>query len=111
MKQIIFPIVNKANTISAEEIKKNTDPLIGWICHSGSKGFFAKSEYKGSTYVAHALEGFEKGNRWTQGIEDKTLDQWFTYFNIEAMQQQHRPSTIQWFSFDTPQEMFAWLAE
>lgn len=109
MKQIIFPISATSDVITEADAKRNLNPLIGLVFPSGSKGFLLKSEYKSHTYMAMAVDFFEKGNRWTNGSESaKTLGQWFDFFNNNGITS---PALPKWFSFDTPKELFAWLAE
>jgi len=110
MKHIIFD--SAKDTIKADKIMDQTsNPLVGFVISNGNKGFLIKDTYNGSTYKAMAREGFERGDGWTTcGSAEKTLTQWFEYFNTPP---KTRPNNtlMDWMLFDTPKELFAWLAE
>ena len=98
----------KPETITIQKVLKTIeDPIIGMIVgHENThfktgKGFLIKEAYLSDHYRALALEAFERGNKWG-GSQPKRLEDWFTWFG---------KTKVQWFLFDTPQELFAWLAE
>lgn len=102
MKTVIVEPKLEENTISSKNLPQN--PLIGILLNSGYKVTLIKDNYRGGLYQARCVHGWGNGNLYNPNkrlAED--LDTWLNFFK------EHHKATI--FLFDSPKELFKWLAE
>lgn len=102
MKKIIktFP-QTKFITIDEVESIKIKNIGINSLYSDRNKGFLIPTEYESELYWARTVESFGKGNGWDIS-NAKTLKGWIEYWE---------DSNIEFYYFDTPQELFKWLSE
>jgi hypothetical protein len=101
MKKVIFKEPN-LETISAQDLP--SDPIIGIKYNTNKKAILIKEDYGSSFYLARCIDGWKDGNMFNPyGKRTNTLDYWFSFFG--------KDSQTEIFSFDSPQDLFKWLAE
>lgn len=93
---------NKIETITfADVLKDIQNPLIAFQHKKEkNKGFLMRESYHSMYYKAWSVHSFSLGNGWNTSLA-KPVKYWFEWFEQK----------VEWYLFDTPQEMFAWLAE
>jgi hypothetical protein len=99
MKRIILE--KEKQTIDLAEVNNIAYPIVG-ACRKSSKekAFVVMTEYKKSNaYKLMCVDGFELGNHHDGKEVSGTLENIFQHFGYD------------FFLFDTPKELFAWLAE
>jgi len=93
---------NKPETITFQEVLRSIkNPLIAFQTKNDpSKGFLMRESYNSPYYKAWSINCFGQGNGWNTASA-KPLKYWYDWFE----------PAVNWYLFDTPQEMFTWLAE
>ena len=101
MKKIIKTLP-QTKFITIDEVESIKIKNIGIASlNIGHKGFLIPTEYESELYWARTVESFGKGNGWDIS-NAKTLKGWIEYWE---------DSNIEFYYFDTPQELFKWLSE
>jgi hypothetical protein len=99
------PILHTAPTSNyalLKNIANETNPIIGFIQNRKDKGFFEKTDYKGTRYRFPMVGFFEDGNSSNYfGGDDNSLKN--ALKSVDP--------NVQLFLFDTPRELFKWLSE
>jgi len=107
MKEIIFPTTLCSTTIPFEQVKEHKEfPIIGFQTEDGKneKGALVNVSFNSPLYFARALDHWEKGNGWSAfGQNELTIEKW-TEFLIKTRK-------AKFYLFDSPKELFDWLAE
>ena len=102
MKEVIYPTV-PANYITFANLESITQPLLGFVLRN-DKVTLVPSWYNANTYFARTRSSWEKGNGFDPHDSDKkTVKEWCDFF-VNA----HKAKI---FLFDSPKELFKWLAE
>jgi hypothetical protein len=99
MKRIV--IEKDEQTVNLSEVEYIAYPAIG-ACHKASKekAFVVMTEYdKRDTYKLMCVDGFERGNQYDSKEYIGTLDNIFKHPGYD------------FFLFNTPTELFGWLAK
>lgn len=96
-------IINKQEepTISLSDVQYITHPIIGaQHTNSKQKALVVMTEFeKSNAYKLVCVEGFERGNHYDSRAYSGTLENIF------------KLPVHEFFLFETPQELFAWLAK
>jgi hypothetical protein len=101
MKKIIKTLP-QTKFITIDEVESIKIKNIGIASlNIGNKGFLIPAQYGSELYWARAVESFGKGDGWDIS-NAKTLKGWIEYW---------KDSNIEFYYFDTPQELFKWLSE
>lgn len=102
MKKVINPNADK-NTITFKEVLNENNPIIGFTL-KGSKVTLVPLKYNSKMYFARCVDAWEKGNGFDpNGLDNHTIKEWEEFFRINYKSEM--------FVFDSPKELFAWLAE
>lgn len=102
MKKVINPNADK-NTITFKEVLSENNPIIGFTL-KGSKVTLVPLKYNSKMYFARCVDAWEKGNGFdANGLDNHTIKEWEEFFRINYKSEM--------FVFDSPKELFAWLAE
>ena len=101
MKKVINP-TNK-NTITFKEVLDKNNPIIGFTLKD-SKVTLVPLKCGSKMYFARCVDAWEKGNGFDpNGLDNHTITEWEEFFRINYKSEM--------FVFDSPKELFAWLAE
>jgi hypothetical protein len=105
MKEITFPAPRaKKTTVEFANLLKKDSPLIGVLTEDGHKVTLIPANYCSDLYLARCVRGWEKGNNYSPDRKNaQTIKDWCEFF--------HKSHKAKMFLFDTPQELFAWLAK
>lgn len=103
MKKVI-PSAAPTDTILLEEVLKKPFPLVGFLTARARKVTLVPAKYESDLYFARCVDAWGKGNGFDPYGQDKqTVAQWEEFFR-----KNHK---AEMFVFDSPQELFKWLAE
>ena len=109
MKKVIITTVPE-NSITLEEVLAEDNPIVAFqipkrnAYFEGIKVALVRTGYKTPLYQARCVKSWEKGNGFdSYGVADKTIQDWVIFF-----EKYHNTNM---FVFDSPQELFQWLAE
>jgi hypothetical protein len=101
MKKIVKTLP-EIEFISIDKVESIKEKNIGiYSMDSSTKGFLIPISYKSELYWVRAVDGFERGNGWSVD-EAKTFKGWLEYWYGIG---------VEFYYFDTPQELFKWLSE
>lgn len=104
MKKII-PSPVPTDTILLEEVLKEEFPIIGIKLVEVNKVTLVPQEFRSNKYFARVADSWEEGDFYGEGkSEAKTIQQWYAFF------MRFQPNA-EFFLFDSPKELFQWLAE
>jgi hypothetical protein len=99
MKKVINS--NPKNTITLKEVLSEDNPIIGFDIKY-SKVTLIPLKYRSNKYLARCVD--EWGNGFDpQGVDVYTIAEWEEFFRINFR--------AEMFVFDSPKELFKWLAE
>lgn len=102
MKKVIIPTAPE-NSITLETVLEKDNPIVAFQLPT-DKVVLIRTGYKTTLYKARCLEGWERGNHYNpNNVTDETIQAW-----VEFFEKHHGAET---FAFDSPQELFRWLAE
>jgi hypothetical protein len=102
MKKVINPHADK-NTITFNEVLSENNPIIGFKLRD-TKVTLIPLEYGSKLYFARCVDAWEKGNEFDpDNVNFHTITEWEEFFRINYKSEM--------FVFDSPQELFKWLAE
>lgn len=102
MKKVIITTVPE-NSITLEEVLAEDNPIVAFQLPT-DKVVLIRTGYKTPLYKARCLKAWEEGNGFDPyGVADKTIQDWVNFFE--------KYHSANMFVFDSPQELFQWLAE
>jgi hypothetical protein len=104
MKKVVNPT---ENTITLQEVLNKDYPIIGFKFgdeFGDDKITLVPLKYGSKMYFARCVDAWEKGNGFDpNGLDNHTIKEWEEFFRINYKSEM--------FVFDSPKELFAWLAE
>lgn len=97
-------VINSAsNTITLKEVLSEEYPIIGFKLKD-SKVTLIPLKYDSTKYLARCVDAWEKGNGFDPyDIDNRSIAEWEEFFVTKYK--------AEMFVFDSPQELFKWLAE
>lgn len=103
MKKVIHtPVVHEL--IPLEDVLKNKRPIVGFVYGNKRKATLIPVKYESNLYLARCVSGWQDGNGFSpDGEHSKTVAQWEEFFR--------KSDKAEMFVFDSPKELFRWLAE
>lgn len=103
MKKVIHtPVVHEL--ISLEDVLKNKSPIVGFVYGKEQKATLIPVKYQSDLYFARCVNDWQDGNCFSpNGEHSKTVAQWEEFFR--------KSHKAEMFVFDSPKELFQWLAE
>lgn len=94
-----------ADTIPLSEVLQVESPLVAFLISNGEKITLVPAKYRSELYFARCASGWESGNGYDPfEVDQKSIQDWAQFFR------ECHPNS-QMFLFDSPQELFKWLAE
>lgn len=101
MKKVIN--TTPENTTTLEEVISSDAPIVGFQLQHHRIALIPEG-YKNTLYYARCVRGWERGNDYAPlGVSCKTIAEWEKFFSAS-----HK---AEMFVFDSPKELFLWLAE
>ncbi len=101
MKKVINP--TPENTTTLQEVVNSDAPIVGFKLQNHRVALIPEG-YNGTLYYARCVSGWERGNDYAPlGVSCQTIAKWEKFFSGS-----HK---AEMFVFDSPKELFLWLAE
>lgn len=101
MKKVINPCLE--NTITIQEVINSNAPIVGFQLKN-DKVTLIPWKCESSLYLARCVYNWEKGNGFNpNGENHRTIAEWEKFFRDFYK--------AEMFVFDSPKELFKWLAE
>lgn len=101
MKKVINP--TPENTTTLQEVISSNFPIVGFQLKNNRVTLIPET-YKSTLYYARCVSGWERGNDYaSHGVNCQTIAEWEEFFSVYH--------EAEMFVFDSPKELFLWLAE
>lgn len=92
-----------------DKTKLSANGIYGVLSALGVKGFVNRLDYMGVKYAVCAIQAFGLGNNWRGASNSMTLTELEEFIYSPNYHGSHA-SAFRLFSFETPEELFSWLA-